>query len=411
MKRSIICFSIFIFIFPATVLAQFDRAVPKYSPTADGIISDSEKMGQLAIPMVWPVETGAIPLEGSGSSEENLSAIWYVSWDDTNLNIAAIVKDDTPLYQLDSNGGNSAYNAQDVIQPCFNPFNNWDHFFEDGIPDDVDPGDSVAAIYDIVVETSDEFGPDIYRHGPKLDPDEYESITVAGTINEDESGYTLETTIPWAAAMDDAAPDYAPTVGDQHGLSFILLSFATEGGAANATLYTDFGEGINTIGDPTSWNSITLIGATAQAGDFDANGSLDINDIDLLHAEILAGTNNESYDLTADQLVNGDDYHQWVTGLKNTWIGDADLDGEFNSSDFVTVFVAGQFEDSISLNSTWATGDWNADGEFNSSDFVSAFSDGGFEKGPRAAVAIPEPSSFLLLLTSLLAFFAMRRCK
>ena len=35
----------------------------------------------------------------------------------------------------------------------------------------------------------------------------------------------------------------------------------------------------------------------------------------------------------------------WVNDLKNTWIGDANLDLEFNSGDMVQVFVAGQVRD------------------------------------------------------------------
>ena len=65
----------------------------------------------------------------------------------------------------------------------------------------------------------------------------------------------------------------------------------------------------------------------------------------------------------------------------------------WNSGDFVQVFTAGQYEDTIGGNSTWATGDWNGDQEFDSSDFVAAFSG---ELGPRQAV--PEPSSILLAL-------------
>ena len=133
-------------------------------------------------------------------------------------------------------------------------------------------------------------------------------------------------------------------------------------------------------------------------------------DIDLLHGSILAGTNDVAFDLNEDQLVNADDYGVWVTDLKNTWIGDSNLDGKFDSSDFVTVFTAGEFEDTQVANSTWGTGDWNADGEFNSSDFVAAFVAGGFELGERNAVAaVPEPSSALLLLTSLLGILALRR--
>lgn len=82
--------------------------------------------------------------------------------------------------------------------------------------------------------------------------------------------------------------------------------------------------------------------------------------------------------------------------------GDANRDGLFNSSDLVAVFVAGEYEDALAINSTWETGDWTADGEFNTRDLVVAFQAGTYEQ-PAAAVAIPEPSSAVLLLLGILA--------
>ena len=317
--------TVLVFYFCGSTFGQFNRDLPKFTTTPDGMVSESEKAGQLEVPMVWPIESGAIPLENAGSSEEEISAIWYVSWDDTNLNIAAVVKDNSPIYQLEAVDGNVPYNAQDVMQPVFNPFNDHDHFFEDGLPDDFDPGDSVAAIYDIVVQTADEFGPDIYRHGPKLNSDEYESITVTGSIDEDELGYTVEVTIPWATAMDDAKPDYQPSLGDEHGLSFIVLSFLEEGGADKATLFTDFGEGVNTIGDPTTWNYVTLVGPIAEPGDFNTNGQFDAGDLEILLAEILSGNNSLAFDLNGNGTVDSTDQATWVKDIVGT------LDWRFKS--------------------------------------------------------------------------------
>ncbi|MEZ6119986.1 MAG: hypothetical protein R3C28_25910 [Pirellulaceae bacterium] len=63
----------------------------------------------------------------------------------------------------------------------------------------------------------------------------------------------------------------------------------------------------------------------------------------------------------------------------------------------VNVFVAGEYEDAIDGNSTWATGDWSGNGEFDSADLVLAFQDGGYELGPREAVrSVPEPNGFVL---------------
>ncbi|MCA9172511.1 MAG: dockerin type I repeat-containing protein [Planctomycetales bacterium] len=96
-----------------------------------------------------------------------------------------------------------------------------------------------------------------------------------------------------------------------------------------------------------------------------------------------------------------------------TWFGDANLDGEFNSTDLVVVFQAGVYEDSVLLNAGWSTGDWNGDGEFNSSDLVTAFQTGGYGQGPRDAVAasaVPEPSTCVALgLGISCAITAMRR--
>ncbi|MFC1757738.1 dockerin type I repeat-containing protein [Planctomycetota bacterium] len=70
-----------------------------------------------------------------------------------------------------------------------------------------------------------------------------------------------------------------------------------------------------------------------------------------------------------------------------TLFGDANLDGAFNSTDFVTVFSAGEYEDDIVGNSTWSEGDWNGDGDFDSGDLVAAFSAGSYESSTRDAAA------------------------
>ncbi|MDG2382013.1 MAG: PEP-CTERM sorting domain-containing protein [Pirellulaceae bacterium] len=139
-------------------------------------------------------------------------------------------------------------------------------------------------------------------------------------------------------------------------------------------------------------------------GDFNRNGFLDVEDIDLLSVEVRAGRQTTRFDLNSDQIVDGQDRSVWVDDLKRTYFGDSDLDGQFNSRDLVQIFQAGQFEDGFQLNSNWQSGDWNGDGDFTSSDFVIAFQAGGYEKGPRPArLAVPEPNSILLLLVAGLA--------
>jgi hypothetical protein len=96
-------------------------------------------------------------------------------------------------------------------------------------------------------------------------------------------------------------------------------------------------------------------------------------------------------------------------GLR-TWIGDTNLDLEFDSSDLVQVLRAGLYDDLIPGNATWATGDWNGDTEFDSGDLVAAFQEGGYDRGPRMSVTlVPEPSTCAMLLAGLLAIAATRR--
>ncbi len=151
-----------------------------------------------------------------------------------------------------------------------------------------------------------------------------------------------------------------------------------------------------------------LANRTALAlADFNDDGILDANDIDALTE---ANASELVYDLSFDGMVNQDDRQVWVKNAKQTWFGDSNLDGEFNSGDCVAVFKAGEYEDTVPMNSSWATGDWNGDGEFDTGDFVFAFKDGGYEQGPRRAVnAVPEPTSLLMLMAAFVGIAIRRR--
>ncbi|MCA9214040.1 MAG: hypothetical protein KDB27_13300 [Planctomycetales bacterium] len=156
------------------------------------------------------------------------------------------------------------------------------------------------------------------------------------------------------------------------------------------------------------WISSEPIPISFLSGDFDGNGNLDAADIDALLGA--ADGQDTRFDVTGDDVVDMTDHRTWVKDRKNTWYGDANLDGEFNSSDLVAVFQAGHYEDGIAMNSGWANGDWNGDGYFDSGDLVVAFQDGGFELGQRTrrTVAVPEPMNSVRLVV-ILGLVALKR--
>ena len=141
-------------------------------------------------------------------------------------------------------------------------------------------------------------------------------------------------------------------------------------------------------------------------GDLDGNGVLDAADIDLLSQAVRDGSSDPLYDLNQDQHVDQLDRRKWVNELKYTYFGDANLNGEFTSSDMVHVFAPGKYE--TGQPAGWEDGDWDGDMVFGSSDMVAAFAAGGYEKGPRSKPqAVPEPSAFAI---ALMAIFQLGMC-
>lgn len=147
--------------------------------------------------------------------------------------------------------------------------------------------------------------------------------------------------------------------------------------------------------------------ATGMLGDFNGNKTLDAADIDQLTVAVLEASTDAKFDVNKDKKVDGADRIYWVSSIRKTYVGDSNLDGEFNSTDFVELFSIGEYEDGIANNSGWKDGDWDGNQEFDSGDFVAAFSDGGYEKPPiaQAVAAVPEPGTLggLLLLFALMA--------
>ena len=235
----------------------------------------------------------------------------------------------------------------------------------------------------------------------------------------DFPGQNLTNASLWSSTLTDADFTTANLTSAYLGDTTTTRANFTGANLRNANFYSATEIASATFSPDTIYNQWTVFPTgfepntagltlmTSPFGDFDANDVLDVADVDMLSDWI----NNSSelfwlpyamFDLLSDGVVNEKDLRVWVQDLRGTWFGDANLDGEFNSTDLIAVLTAGEYEDSIKRNSGWATGDWNADGDFNTSDLLVAWTDGGYEQGPRPATrAVPEPSSVIVLMTML----------
>lgn len=139
-----------------------------------------------------------------------------------------------------------------------------------------------------------------------------------------------------------------------------------------------------------SFDNITF--TQLMPGDFDNNKQLDVGDLDLLSSDIRSEKPHLIFDMNNDGQIDYADREFWIVSLANTYIGDSNLDGEFNTGDFIEVFQAGKYETGELAH--WNEGDWNGDQLFDSGDFIAAFQHGGYELGARPAViTVPETSS------------------
>lgn len=147
------------------------------------------------------------------------------------------------------------------------------------------------------------------------------------------------------------------------------------------------------------------------AGDVTEDLVLDVKDIDKLSLWIRRNSDSPQFDLNFDGAVDNLDRVKWVERLVGTYFGDSNLDGRYTSEDFVQVFIAGEYEDDIDGNSTWATGDWDGDGDFTSGDIVLSFTAGGYNAGRRGHFAVPEPVAIWLCLCGMLGIVGRGRRK
>ena len=173
------------------------------------------------------------------------------------------------------------------------------------------------------------------------------------------------------------------------------------------------GDGVNDLGAGI-WDDFRIYDAALTAGevlflsssfetncDHDGNGSCDIADIDMLVAEIAAGTNNASFDLNGDASVDKADLVEWLSaaaqenGLSLPYLsGDADLSGTVDANDLNAMAL--NWQENVT---TWSGGDFTADGMVTPAD-LNELALNWRRSIPSAASpeGVPEPSTEILLL-------------
>ncbi len=321
-------------------------------------------IAQLAENIVYRVEAGDFDADGDldvvVGDNANTRIAWYENVDgDGDFGSARVIARDIPLTQaleaadIDGDGdtdivagiGTSPYAPAEAIW-----FENTDGTFADPL---------TVGQQQLTVGPNGAIG---IRQLLAVDVDSDGDLDVV-------SPSTLESTIKWFENSDGKG-----TFGDEHAVATEVPGVAdVASGDLNGDGAVDFAAALFDVNELAWYRNDSI-----RSADYDGNGEEDDKDLDILCSAVITGDGDSNFDLDLDGDVDRDDHVFMIREILATAQGDSNLDGVFDSSDFVAVFRAGQFEDAIDGNSTWATGDWHCDGDFNTTDLVIAFQGGAF---------------------------------
>lgn len=214
-------------------------------------------------------------------------------------------------------------------------------------------------------------------------------------------------------------------------------------GDSGGPLIVDFGSGPRVVGvlngganplgfdseygDISNWAAVryfrntnfldenNLFGPFSPPGDFDDDGDLDVNDIDILVQAISEGAFDEELDLSGNDLLNSRDIDEWrkLAGAANGFsesilLGDTNIDGRVDSADLNVVGVHWEQRGT----SGWSVGDFYGDGDTDSEDLNLIGVHWGESlslAGPLPSQSVPEPSKTQWLLPIILVILAANR--
>ena len=185
--------------------------------------------------------------------------------------------------------------------------------------------------------------------------------------------------------------------GKPTDLSHLLDISTLDHITVDQALFDQYADEFNTFA-AMEGNTLTVVPGLC---DVNRDGTCDVADVNSMTQNVIAGVSRKAGPPGVNQSE--------MPGGFGTYLGDANLDGEFNSGDLVAVFKAGKYEQDVAAG--WSEGDWDADGQFGTGDLVAAFKDGGYEQGPKPVAAVPEPTATLILLAALVAIESLSRTR
>lgn len=217
-------------------------------------------------------------------------------------------------------------------------------------------------------------------------------------------GFTASLDLDGTSGAGDVSrlfTDFAPgSVAAGASQSFLAtLDTAAQGAFAASWTFTVSDEDL--LGAASGADLLLqLTGSVLLYGDFDADGTLDADDIDLMFQAV--GGDDLFFDLTGDGVVTSDDVDYLVRDIFGTEYGDANLDRMVSGADY-TLWADGFG----AVPGGWAQGDFSGDGVATGADYTLWADHFGFV-APSAA-AVPEPAAWSLALSAIAAAALMRR--
>ncbi|MEO0586610.1 MAG: PEP-CTERM sorting domain-containing protein [Planctomycetota bacterium] len=200
--------------------------------------------------------------------------------------------------------------------------------------------------------------------------------------------FSVSTPATYQVRLDDNSPpiDIASSSTNLPGDNLINFSLLSDTPFSRLTFR--FSEG--GFGDFLYLDTLRFGNASSSslAGDFDNDGDVDADDIDLL----LDNLGDPTFDLTGDAITDQTDIDELVTNILNTFRGDANLNGSVGTDDLA--ILAANFNQSPR---GWATADFTGDGTVGTGDLAILAGNFGQGTPPLEAAAVPEPASLALL--------------